>query len=77
MFSGFASADGDNERPKQANKVLFGDLMLDQANHRIGPTQRVLDRQLAAVDNQEFYHRDKGSAFIALLERVRLGNASQ
>src|SRR5215469_10537710 len=62
--AGAASVGGDDERPKAANKVLFGDAMIDQPDHSVGPRQSVLDSQLIAIDHQEFGHRDKGSSLI-------------
>jgi hypothetical protein len=71
-----ASADGDDKWPKEGNKILLGSAMLDQTDHCIGPRLRVFDYQRIAVYHQEFGHRDKGSAFITLLERMGLGDTA-
>lgn len=51
--------------------------MFDQCNHSIGPKLGVFEGDIEMVVDQELDHRDKGGAFVALLERMRLGDTGK
>jgi len=47
-----ASADGHDERPKEANKILLGSAMLDQCDDLLGPRDRIVESGVVAVGAQ-------------------------
>jgi hypothetical protein len=60
----------DDERPEEANKLLFGGTMLDQFDHRVRPGLRVIDGEIVSIDTQKMPQSLKSSALIALFERM-------
>ena len=51
--------------------------MLDQLDGRTFPKIGVLNVEVIPVEPQKMPHRPEGGSFVALLERVRLGNSRQ
>ena len=50
--------------------------MLDEVDHRSGPSRGVFDRQLVAIGVEEEPQRGEGGTLVALLKRVTLRYAA-
>jgi hypothetical protein len=64
------SADGDNEWPKAANKILLGSAMLDQSDYFVGPLDRIIKCGVITVRSQEQSQRCERRPLVSLLKRM-------
>lgn len=67
----------DHEGTDGADEILFRAPMLDQRDYGVGPSRRVLNREVVTICVEKLHHRDEASTLVSLSERMRLRDTRQ